>query len=308
MTRLRSLSLLLLAAVTGCGGGEPPADSPTEEPSGAAPSIAAPETDIWLATLHVGEAGLSLADARNVTARTGYDNQPFFLSDGSFLYTREADGSTDIWRYEPGSGSHSQVTDTPESEYSPTPIPGVDGFSVVRVESDGTQRLWEFDMGGGNATVIFPDIAPVGYHAWIDGENAFLFILGEPPTLHAARRGVAGSTLLAEGIGPSIQKVPGQPSVSFVEVTEVGTEIETWTLDGVLSRPVAEGVDGAAHHAWTPDGTLLQASGNAVFAFSSDGMGWMQIGTLPEGYQITRLAVSQDGGRLAMVAGPPAGG
>lgn len=300
------LTTAVAAAVAGCAGAEPASD---EVPSSGAPEgevaqISMPETDIWLATLDRTEDGLVLRGPENVTNRAGYENQPAFLPDGSFLYTRQTGNTTDIWRYDPATGSHTEVTSTPESEYSPTPLPAGDGFSVVRVEADGTQRLWQFDMSGANASVVFPDVAPVGYHAWADPEHAYLFILGDPPTLQSAERGAGGSQLLAEGIGPSIQKVPGRPAVSFVEVTEVGSEIETWTMGEAISRLVAEGVAGAVHHAWTPDGTLLQAGGNTVYAFDGAGMGWMEIGSLPAGLEVTRLAVSGDGTRLAVVAGP----
>ena len=45
-------------------------------------------------------------------------------------------------------GSTTRVTNTPESEYSPTVTPDGAHISVIRVEADGTQRLWRFTIDG----------------------------------------------------------------------------------------------------------------------------------------------------------------
>ena len=44
-----------------------------------------------------------------------------------------------------------RVTNTPESEYSPTVTPDGAHISVIRVEADGTQRLWRFTLDGRDA-------------------------------------------------------------------------------------------------------------------------------------------------------------
>src|SRR3954452_5210218 len=47
-----------------------------------------PATDIYLAELRDVHGRVSVGAPVNVTARPGYDNQPFFLADGRrFLYT-----------------------------------------------------------------------------------------------------------------------------------------------------------------------------------------------------------------------------
>ena len=63
------------------------------------------------------------------------------------------------------------MTETVESEYSPTPLPAADGFSTVRVEQDGTQRLWAFDSSGGAPRLLLETIQPVGYHGWLGADR-----------------------------------------------------------------------------------------------------------------------------------------
>jgi len=300
------LSLALITAVAACGG----ADDGQGTGSQAAVVVtqAPPGTDIWLATLTHGEDGtLGIQDAVNVTERPGYDNQPFFLPDGSaFLYTViDEAGQADIWRYELATGTARQVTHTaPESEYSPTPTPWRGGFSVVRVEADSTQRLWHFDDDGTNPTLLLDSIQPVGYHAWSDTATVVLYVLGDPPTLQVARRlGSGAGTTAARDVGRSLQPIPGGNDVSYVQrLADGGTEIRRLHPSTGAWEPLITGLQGGDFHAWTPDGTLLQAHEGRVYAWRPGAADWSQITDLtPLGITITRMAVSPDGTRIALV-------
>jgi hypothetical protein len=178
-----SLCAGLLAAVLGL----PQAPSPQ-----AAPRPAAPDTEVYVAPLTISGDKIDVGPPKNMSRSPGYDNQPSFTRDGaSILFTSgRAAGQTDIYRYDVASDRVTQVTNTPESEYSPTETPD-GGLSVVRVEANGTQRLWRFTMDGRDPRVILDAVKPVGYHAWADDRTLALFILGpsgsnQPPTLHLA--------------------------------------------------------------------------------------------------------------------------
>src|SRR6266540_2471943 len=147
-----------------------------------------PATDIYLAGLRVARGRVTVDAPVNVTARPGYDNQPFFLPDGrAFLYTSiREDSQADTYRYDLERGRSVRLTTTRESEYSPTPLPDGNGFSVVRVEADSTQRLWAFDGDGTRPRPVLDSINPVGYFAWGDAHTLALFVLGTPPTLQIA--------------------------------------------------------------------------------------------------------------------------
>ncbi len=81
----------------------------------------APSTDIFILSVD----GESVGEPRRITDREGYDNQPQFLTDGQGLvYSSLGTDGTDIYRHDLGSGETHVVVNTPESEYSPTPIPG----------------------------------------------------------------------------------------------------------------------------------------------------------------------------------------
>ena len=96
----------------------------------------------------------------------------------------------------------------------------------MRVEADSAQRLWRFDGDGTHPSVIFPDIAPVGYHAWSGPRTAVLYVLGEPPTLQVAEVGGGAPRTVARDVGRSIQTMPGGKEVSYVQrLPDGATEI-----------------------------------------------------------------------------------
>ena len=139
---------------------------------------APPGTDIYLVRLR---SGATISDPpENLTNRPGYDNQPAFTPDGkAILFTSiRADGQADVYRLDLATRAITQLTKTPESEYSPTPLPTGTGFSVVRVEMDSTQRLWAFNAQGHSPVLLLPDVAPVGYHLWLDDHTLALFVDG----------------------------------------------------------------------------------------------------------------------------------
>jgi hypothetical protein len=281
--------------------------------SSALAAQAPPGTDIYVASLSHAGATLKLGAPANVTSRPGYDNQPFFTADGrSFYFTSARSGQTDIYRYDFASASSRQVTDTPESEYSPTPMPGGQHFSVVRVERDSTQRLWAFTLDGVPVRPVLDSIKPVGYHAWLNADTVFVFVLGQPATLRQAEPARGTATTIASDIGRSILRIPDRHAVSFIQRDSAGGMIRsldpgTGSINDLVRLPA-----GAEFFAWTPDGDILSASGNRVLRWRSGQPTWEVVAQFGEpGLQkMSRLAVSPKGDRIALVAeetSPPKG-
>lgn len=302
-------TFILLVLAAGCA-----ADEPSGEPAEASTSDIPPGTDIWIARLQRDGAGtLSLTEPDNATHRPGYDNQPAFLPDGSGLYYTVIDEAeqADIWYHRLSDGTSSRVTDTaPESEYSPTPLPTGDGFSVIRVESDSTQRLWRFDTDGGAPSVLLGDVAPVGYHAWVDLDLVVLYVLGDPATLQVAHLSTQTATVVATDVGRSIQAIPGTRAVSYVQRLPGGaTEIRRLDPDAGVTERIVDGVEGGDFHAWTPDGVLLQGHGGRLLAFRpGTDADWREVADLTSlGLRLSRLAVHPDGTWIALVAEGPDG-
>lgn len=268
-----------------------------------------PGTDIYLVDLHLRDGHLQAGTPENITSREGYDNQPHFLPDGgSILYTSSRQGQTDIYRYELQARTSTLMAATAESEYSPTPMPDGERYSVVRVELDTVtiQRLWAFPLAGGEPTLLLPAINPVGYHVWIDADLTGLFVLGNPITLQLADLRSGTGQVVADSIGRCLQRVPQRQAISFVDKSN---ENEWWVCEldiqsGAIERLVATPA-GSEDYAWLPDGSLVMAQGSTLFRWhSASQSSWQEIADFAaagvEG--ISRLAVSPDGTRLALVA------
>lgn len=272
------------------------------------PGTAAPQqgTDIYVGTLAVREGGLVVSNWHNATDREGYDNQPFFGPGGAFLlYTSgRADGQTEIFRYDPATGSAVQVTHTAESEYSPTIVPDGSGFSVVRVEADSTQRLWRFDMDGRNPSVVLENVMPVGYHAWGNARLLALFVLGSPATLQLADAATGRADVIENGIGRSLHRIPGQLAISFVhKLSDEEWWIKRLDLRTQEITPLVRTLEGSEDYAWTPSGTAVMGSGSILYQWRPGEGTWTQLADLAaQGIEgITRIAVSPAGDRIAVV-------
>ena len=271
---------------------------------GASPVAAQAGTDIWLASLSERNGRLEVGVPSNITRRPGYDNQPAFSADGrSVLFTRVEDGQADIARYDIAGARTDMVTRTRESEYSATPVPGRDAFSVIRVEADSAQRLWRFPFDGGEPSVVLRDVAPVGYHAWADESTLVLFILGRPATLQIADTGTGQAREVARDIGRSIQKIPGRHAVSFAQRTDAGMRIDELDLASGAIRTLIAARPGGEFHAWTPGGVLLMGEGARLYRWTPGDRDWTLVADFAaHDLHISRLAVSPGGDRIALVS------
>ena len=300
---------LITAFVIGMLGTVACAPDADESMPGISDFVPPPDTDVLIADLAFSPQGTpSIGTPANITQRPDYDNQPQFVPDGSgFWYTINdpQNDQADIWRYDFATAGVTRVTmSSPESEYSATPLPDGSGVSVIRVEADSTQRLWRFDLDGANGAVILPNVAPVGYHAWVDESTLVLFVLGDPATLQRADVPTGQTEVITRNIGRSIQRIPGSDDVSYAQVHEDGTAtIMRLPSERTSPEPIAEAVSGGDFHAWAPNGSLLMASGSVVYAWSLSLDEWMPIADFSDlNISISRLAISPDGTQIAMVA------
>lgn len=273
-----------------------------------------PDTEIYLAPLSMPAGRLTVGPPVNITSRPGYDNQPSFTPDGrSVLFTSIRGGAqTDIYRYDIAAGLVARVTNTPESEYSPTVTPDAAHISVIRVEADGTQRLWRFTMDGTQPEVVLADVKPVGYHAWADDHTLALFVLGQPATLQVADTRTGKADNLVPGINRSIQRIPGGRTISFVQRIPSNQQggappLKISELDPATRRvtPLVDAVAGAkeADCAWTPDGMLLMADKDVLYGWRRGQADWVRVADLAALglHGVSRLAVSPGGDRIAFV-------
>lgn len=271
------------------------------------PAAPPPSTDIYELVFDGKLDTLPQAKPQPLAIEKGYENQPFYTPDGArLLFTANRDGKqTDIYEFDRKTRRVRAVTSTSEGEYSPTLTPDGTGISVIRVEADSTQRLWRFD-GKGTASLVLPDIKPVGYHAWIDQDQLALFVLGKPSTLQHARVSTGKAVVIAQNIGRSLHRIPNSSSISFIH-RESPDNVWVKQFDpasGVITSLVRllQGND-ERDVAWMSDGTLLMSAGTKIFAWRRGEKDWREVLDVA-GHKVgtvTRMAVAPDGKALAIV-------
>jgi hypothetical protein len=273
---------------------------------GEAPSYT---TNIYIADLADQDGLLELTGIAEVTRREGYDNQPVFLSDGrTLLYASRRGAQVDIYRYDLETGAREAVLETPEREYLPSPIPEADGISVVRVEKNGKQRLWRFDLQGGEPELLFDSPILLRYYVWTGPQTA-VTVDGElDPNLFMINVGEGTAARILSGVGRSLQRIPGRAAVSFVhKVADDEWWIKELDLETRRVRPLVLARPGSEDFTWTPDGLLLMGQGSRIFQWRpAPGAGWddwqVVVDLSLQGlFDVTRLAVSPDGTKLALV-------
>ena len=275
----------------------------------AAPAAAQSDgPDLWMATLRHDAGGLTASAPVNLTQRPGYDNQPWFLPDGSaLLYVAEHEGQTDVYRHELATGQRSQVTRTPEwREYSPSLSPDGRELRVVRWDPPVERgELWRYSPAGEPQEPIRGGVAQVGYYAFADSTTLALFINDEPRSFVVSDTRTGRADTVSTGIGGSApQRIPGTRAVSVL--TQDGSGAWWITRYDPATRafqPLVRTLPESTQYAWTRRGTVLMARGNTLYEWDPRGLpGWGTVAVFPALREISRIALSPDESRVVMVA------
>jgi hypothetical protein len=147
-----------------------------------------PDTDLWLFRIEKDKAGKHFATKPiNITARPGYDNQPFFSDDGKSIYYSSIrdDGQSDIYYYDIHKKKTSPFAHTAESEYSPQVSPDGSEIACVTVEKDSTQRIHLLDVRTGAVKRIWKEDS-IGYFLYLNQDTIIYYKLGKPNSLRYA--------------------------------------------------------------------------------------------------------------------------
>lgn len=278
------------------------AQTPSPSPT---PAAAPPASDIFIIDVASHNGKMKLGPPVKITNWVGYNNQPAFMPDGlSVLYTSIRE-QADIYRYDIARAATTQITNTPESEYSPTLMPDGKSISVIRVEADGAQRLWRFPLAGGTPSLILAKLKPVGYQLWIDDHTLVLFILGKPNTLQIVDTRTEKAETIAVNPGRILRRIPHQNKLSFVhKISDQEWIIKAYDLDSRKTTELIKTFPGVEDYAWTPAGDLLMAKDAKLFVRRKSDWAWQEVTDFSKAglKTITRIAVSPKGDKIAFVA------
>jgi hypothetical protein len=123
-----------------------------------------------------------------------------------------------------------------------------------------------------------------------------------PSTLQLADVRLGTSEVVASDIGRALQKIPGRDAISFVQQGANGAWISALDLHTHRTQRIAKSPPRSDYHVWTPDGVLLAGSGSRILAWVN-GQWEVAADLAADGvHNISRLALSPAGDRLALVA------
>ena len=264
--------------------------------------------DIFLFDSKRDGGGYTLEGGVNVTKRAGYDNQPTFTPDSrSFLYASQRSDLTDVYEYDLETRETREITDTPEMpEYSPMPNADNTHFTVVRENTSPDQTVWRVDRKTGASEWALTSREPIGYYMFNSRGEALVWIR-YAFAIHLARPSRNESVFVTGHAAPSApQLVPGTDQFTFVHRQVNG---ESWIKkldpDDRSVTPVAPLLGEQIYYGWTTDGILLTARDSTLYQWTpGESHEWAEVADLsPFGLRgITRLAVSPDGTKIAIVA------
>jgi hypothetical protein len=270
--------------------------------------IAQSNTEVFVMDLEFSENDFNIENIKNVSNNPGYDSQPFFINNDHIVYARTFDNQTDIAKYHLKNESLINVSETNiGGEYSPQKIPNSNYYAAVRLDTTGLQRLYKYNSNTKQSSLLFEKLQ-VAYYSFYD-ENRLLSSVLSGANLDLVYSDISkksNDTLLVK-VGRSIHKVPNTiNTMSYTSVNDEGNmdifQLDISTLESFFVSQLPVGIQ---DHIWLDESTLLIGSLDKLFLLDLFGNGdWKLVADLSK-YNvkdITRLALSPDGSKLAMVA------
>lgn len=244
----------------------------------------------------------------NITDHKGYDNQPYFHPSKPLIYYSSFNdgGRSDIKIYNYQTGKTSNFTETNEREYSPTVTPDGKFISCIIQRDNGVQDLGKYPINGGKPEVLIEHLK-IGYHLWVAKDKLVLFILGDSSnTLHLYDLSSKMDKVLAKNIGRSLQHIPGENAISFVQnISEKEKRVQKFDLTTEMISPITLTIRGQDHLTWLENNLILMGEGTGIYLFDTKTKeGWQPViieGDASMLKEISRLAVNTGRTKLAVV-------
>lgn len=263
---------------------------------------------VYVYSLYPAYEGLQLLDKKQVSGTEGYNNQPSFISNETLLFAANNNGQTDIAHFNLKTNQHSWINEKTEGgEYSPQTIPTKTEVAAVRLDNNGLQRLYKYSKDG-NISELVKDLQVAYYSFYNDHKLVSTVLDGDAMDLvYIDLKNNAADTLFRNA-GRSLQKVPKTNYVSYSLVNDDSNlDIYLLDMDTFESYFVAELPIGIQDCVWINDTQLLIGSGKDLYMYDTLGNSkWTKVASLEaQGLKnITRMAISPDGKKLALVAEP----
>lgn len=263
------------------------------------------DTEVLLFDINLKVDGTyEICNPENVSVNPGYDNQPSFIDNDNLLFAKTRNKQTDIAQYHIPSKKTTFLSNSLGGEYSPTLMPNGREVSAIRLDPDGKQLLYAYHLKTKKHRPIFEKMK-VGYHAWVDNNNLVSFVLTNPNSLVISNLKKRKNYTIESGIGRSLHRIPNSDRISYIKKELGNNRIMSLDVFKKEKQKITNLPPEVEDICWTPKGYLLMGDKRYLYQMHpQQDTKWIPIADMQD-YSlknITRLAVSPDGTRIAIVA------
>ena len=188
---------------------------------------------------------------------------------------------------------------TPESEYSATPIAGREGISVVRVDKDGSQNVYWLNKKKNNAGLM-TDIGNIGYHNWTGKNKLWVYVIADEIGNLFYQTAGKKPKQMASNIGRAIKA-----DAKYKYLYYVDKNLNTWWINKFDSKRLKKTKiialpNGVEDFAIDSKGNFWCGKGNTLY-YSDKGKNWMIVKefSIPGLSNITRIDINS---RMTQIA------
>jgi tricorn protease-like protein len=263
-----------------------------------------PDTDIYLSNISKTDSGYNFSQPENITDHEGYDNQPYFTPDGSrMLYVSIEDSTqSDIYAYDLRAKVRIQLTNTPESEYSPAYSTDRKFLSTVRVDADSGQRFYFIPLNDLKKSAAIHNSDSIGYGCILNDSMLAMFILGRSNTLQVLNMKNGQRKLIASDIGRCMKLSPDRSEMFFVlKGNQSEWFIYSMNCKDYSLKRIIQTLPTCEDFAVMPDGKILMGKEGKLY-FTEQKSEWKMMAdftfSLSDFY---RISINADGTLIALV-------
>lgn len=231
-----------------------------------------PVTNLILLQLSEEQKGLIVRNPTFLTPfnKTGYNNQPRFFTDDVLYFTMGKTGAqqTDIYAFRFSDSTIIQITDTPESEYSPKISADRNSFNCIRVDADSIsiQRIWEYPIDrthSGGAR--FSSITNAGYFHFKHRDTLAAFLVTTPPELSLFQNTAFQKQTISKNIGRCIESFTNSDLAFIHKYSEKHWFLKRYIWAERKSEILIEMPAGSEDFVILNDESILSASGSTLY-------------------------------------------
>ena len=267
--------------------------------------------NLYVADIRYANGSILISAPRKLTGDRGVNSQPAFSLDGKsilFVSRRDTTGQSDVYRIDLASGLETQVTKTPENENSPTPTRD-GGIMVIRWTPPTLFRQWGpwiYDKNGVPSHGVLPGPDTVGYYVPIDGTTYAMMRPKSRPAvaIFDSRKGTMTDYDWPVANLPP-QLVSSRHAITYTRTDSLGhNEIRQLDLRSFQTSSIAPTIPGRTVHAWTPNGLILMAKGNVIYAMAPGIDSWKQVASFRQSdlQSINTYVVSPAGDKVILIS------